>query len=85
MGLRFGWFGSCLYLIVHRSPAPPPPQPVKINNRYANPWLFRHHTYITVYVAYFCSFGIVLLAPTDIALTIIGRKENSVTLIEETR
>jgi hypothetical protein len=47
--------------------------------------LFRYHTYITIFIAYFCSFGIILLAPTDIALTIIGRRENSLTLEEETR
>jgi len=42
---------------------------------YANRFRFRYHTYISIFVAYFCSFGIILLAPTDVALTIIGRKE----------
>ena len=42
---------------------------------YANRFRFRYHTYISIFIAYFCSFGIILLAPTDVALTIIGRKE----------
>ena len=38
-------------------------------------YTFRYHTYITIFLAYFCSFGIILLAPTDVALTVLGRRE----------
>ena len=44
--------------------------------KYADPKLFHWHTYSTVGIAYFCSFGIILLAPTDVALTVIGRRSD---------
>lgn len=44
---------------------------------YPNHKVFPFHTYPTVFVQYFCAFGIILLVPLDLAVTIIGRNFES--------
>jgi hypothetical protein len=44
---------------------------------YSNPKVFPWHTYPTLFVEYFCAFGIILLVPLDISLTIVGRRSSS--------
>lgn len=41
---------------------------------YSNPKVFPWHTYPTLFVEYFCAFGIILLVPLDISVTIVGRR-----------
>jgi hypothetical protein len=36
---------------------------------------FKIHSYITISIAYFCAFGIILLVPVDVAMTITSRKQ----------
>jgi len=57
------WFCLTLYLL-------------NILRKFANRNQFNWHTYITVFIAYFASFGIILLIPIDVGLTIVGRSEN---------
>jgi hypothetical protein len=40
---------------------------------YAEPG-FPWHTYLTLIVGYFCSFGVLLLVPIDIAVVIVDRR-----------
>lgn len=42
--------------------------------KYANKKVFPFHTYITIYIQYFCAFCVVLIIPLDLALTISGRQ-----------
>jgi|SaaInlStandDraft_4_1057021.scaffolds.fasta_scaffold03755_4 hypothetical protein len=48
--------------------------PVYILYFYANKKVFNWHTYITIFLQYFCALEIILLVPLDISLTIIGRR-----------
>ena len=41
----------------------------------ANPKLFSWHVYLTCFLAYYCSFGIILLCPLDLAMTMAARRE----------
>jgi hypothetical protein len=41
---------------------------------YPNVKHFPWHTYITVYIQYFCAFGIILLVPIDLSMSIVGRR-----------
>ena len=43
---------------------------------FANPSSFTALSHFTVTLSYFFSLGIISLAPTDIALTVVGRREN---------
>lgn len=45
--------------------------------KYANRKVFSWHTYISVYMQYFCAFGIILMIPLDLAVTIVARRTNS--------
>lgn len=49
---------------------------ILIVRHYAEPG-FPWHTRITIVVCYFCSFGILLIIPPDIASAIIERKSSS--------
>jgi len=44
--------------------------------KHADPKKFRFHTYISIYCCYIFSGGIIILAPTDLALTVVGRRED---------
>ena len=41
----------------------------------ANPKLFSWHVYLTCFLAYYCSFGIIILCPLDLAMTMAARRE----------
>lgn len=39
--------------------------------------IFAFAQYPTVFIEYFCAFGIILLVPLDISLTIVGRRSSA--------
>ena len=44
---------------------------------YANPSVFPFHTYVTIFTQYCCAFGIILIVPLDLSVTIMGRRSES--------
>jgi len=48
-----------------------------IIRKYANNSVFPLHTYITVFLQYLCAFGIVLMIPLDLSITLSGRQNES--------
>ena len=63
-----GYIGTIYFFLVFYS--------VGIVVYYAEPG-FPWHTYITLIIGYYCSFGILLLVPIDIAAVVVDRRSTS--------
>ena len=48
--------------------------PIYILWKYSNRKVFPYHTYLTVFIQYFCAIGMMLMIPLDLALTVTGRR-----------
>lgn len=53
--------------------------------RYANRSLFRWHTWINIFVSYFCAIGILVLIPLDLAVTKLRRQATTPEAYEQVR